>query len=253
MVLQEAVSKQKDVDIFYRTGGEGKTLLLLHGFTSSGAAWDPYLARMGKKYRLVVPDLRGHGRSTNPGGVFTHRQAALDMYTLLDELGIDAFYAMGHSSGGMTLIHMATQQPERICGMALFSATSYFPEQCRAIQRQAKINPEWMETMRKIHAYGDEQIHLLMRNFNEMAECYTDMNFAPPYLSTIAARTLIIHGDRDPFFPVTIPVEMYHSIPNSALWIVPNTEHDTLGSLAGPIGALQDFTERIFDYWDRID
>jgi pimeloyl-ACP methyl ester carboxylesterase len=51
------------------------------------------------------------------------------------------------------------------------------------------------------------------------------MNFTPPYLSTITARTLIVHGDRDPFFPVSIPVEVYRAIPDSYLWVVPNGGH----------------------------
>jgi pimeloyl-ACP methyl ester carboxylesterase len=106
--------------------------------------------------------------------------------------------------------------------------------------------------MRPVHARGDEQMRLLISNFNAMADGYDDMNFTPPYLSTITARTMIIHGDRDPFFPVSIPVEMYHSIPNSALWIVPNTGHDTLGSLTGAPETGQDFYERIFDYWDQV-
>jgi pimeloyl-ACP methyl ester carboxylesterase len=76
------------------------------------------------------------------------------------------------------------------------------------------------------------------------------MNFTSPYLATITARTMVIHGDRDPFFPVSIAVEMYQSIPNSALWIVPNTGHDTLTSLGGVREASPDFLERIFDYWN---
>jgi pimeloyl-ACP methyl ester carboxylesterase len=51
------------------------------------------------------------------------------------------------------------------------------------------------------------------------------MNFTPPYLSTIKARTLIAHDDRDEHFPVSIPVEMYQAIPHSYLWIVPNSSH----------------------------
>jgi pimeloyl-ACP methyl ester carboxylesterase len=51
------------------------------------------------------------------------------------------------------------------------------------------------------------------------------MNFTAPYLSTIQARTLMVHGDRDQFFPINIPLEMYRSIPNSSLWIVPNGQH----------------------------
>ena len=51
------------------------------------------------------------------------------------------------------------------------------------------------------------------------------MNFTAPYLGTIKARTLIVHGDRDQFFPVSIPIEMYRSIPDSALWIIPQGGH----------------------------
>ncbi len=51
------------------------------------------------------------------------------------------------------------------------------------------------------------------------------MNLTSPYLATIKARTLIVHGDRDEFFPVDIPVEMYKAIPGSQLWIVPNGDH----------------------------
>ena len=51
------------------------------------------------------------------------------------------------------------------------------------------------------------------------------MNFTPPYLSTITARTLIVHGDRDPLYPVNLALEMYAAIPRSYLWIVPNGGH----------------------------
>ena len=51
------------------------------------------------------------------------------------------------------------------------------------------------------------------------------MNFTRPYLSTLFARTLIVHGDRDQSFPVEIPLEMYRSIPNVLLWIIPQGGH----------------------------
>ena len=54
------------------------------------------------------------------------------------------------------------------------------------------------------------------------------MNFTPPYLSAITARTLIVHGDRDQYFSVSIPVEMYRAIPTSYLWILPNRTHAVL-------------------------
>jgi pimeloyl-ACP methyl ester carboxylesterase len=51
------------------------------------------------------------------------------------------------------------------------------------------------------------------------------MNFTAPWLGAIRARTLIVHGDRDEFFPINIPVEMYRAIPGAALWIVPQGGH----------------------------
>ena len=64
-----------------------------------------------------------------------------------------------------------------------------------------------------------------MTQFNAFKDNYDDMNFTGPYLSTIKARTLIVHGDRDRFFPVHIALEMYEGIPDSALWVVPNAGH----------------------------
>jgi len=56
------------------------------------------------------------------------------------------------------------------------------------------------------------------------------MNFTPSYLSTIAARTLIVYGDRDPLYPVHIALEMYTAIPHSYLWIIPNEGHTPIFS-----------------------
>ena len=51
------------------------------------------------------------------------------------------------------------------------------------------------------------------------------MTFTPPALGKIEARTLIVHGNRDEFFPVSMPVQMYESIPGSELWIVLGGDH----------------------------
>ncbi len=52
-----------------------------------------------------------------------------------------------------------------------------------------------------------------------------DMAFTPPLLATIAARTLVVHGDRDPFYPVEMALELHRGIPESALWVVPYGGH----------------------------
>lgn len=217
------------ISLYYKTCGQGPPLLLLHKFFATGTlSWDRFIPTLAAQYRLVVPDLRGHGRSTNPSGEFTHRQSASDMFALLDSLGLQQVKAMGISSGGMTLLHMATRQPARIDAMVLIGATTYFPEPARKIFRVATVEsltPQDYQEQRELHIRGDEQIRSLQREFNAFKDSYDDMNFTPPHLSTITAATLIIHGDRDRFFPVEIAVEMYRSIPKSYLWIVPNGGH----------------------------
>ena len=214
-------------EIYYETHGQGDPLVLLHGFFGSTLVWERYLADLSARYRVIAVDLRGHGRSTNPTGQFTHRQAALDVFALMDHLQIDRFKAMGTSTGAMTLIHMATQQPERVEAMVLLNGTIYFLEQTRAILRRHTVDSPEIDwgRLRERHKHGDDQIRALINQFNRFKDSYDDMNFTPPYLSTITARTLIVHGDRDPFFPISIPVEMYGAIPDSYLWVVPNWGH----------------------------
>jgi pimeloyl-ACP methyl ester carboxylesterase len=51
------------------------------------------------------------------------------------------------------------------------------------------------------------------------------VNFTPPYLATISAETLIVFGDRDPLYPVSLAFELHAAIPGSYLWVVPNGGH----------------------------
>lgn len=217
--------------IHYTVAGAGQPLLLVHGFGSCGRhTWAPYVGALRAHYRVVVVDQRGHGASTNPLRAFTHRQSARDLLALLDSLGIPKVRAIGMSSGAMTLLHMATQQPDRIDAMILVAGTSHFPAEAREIMRLSAdadgLPPSVREMYTECATRGPEQVRELQAQFSGFKDSYDDMNFTPSTLSTIRARTLLVHGDRDPFFPVSIPVEMYRAIPSAALWIVPNTEHE---------------------------
>ena len=111
--------------------------------------------------------------------------------------------------------------------MVLVSATPYFPAQARPIMRGFADNvPEaqW-EIWRDTHPGGDAQINALLASTKAFADSYDDLTFTPPHLATIKAKTLIVQGDRDPFYPVRLSVEMAEAIPNSSLWIVPNAGH----------------------------
>lgn len=217
-----------DVELYFEEHGSGTPLVLLHGFGGCTRNWAPFIPALSERHRLILVDLPGHGRSTDPAKRFTHREAGRDILRLLDELGIERFSAMGMSSGGMALLHMATRQPDRIDAMVLISATSHLPEQARVIMRSASLArmPSSVQTMyRDCASRGDAQVRQLIAAFNALGDDHDDMNFTEEHLSTIKARTLIVHGDRDRFFPVAIPVSLQRSIPDATLWIVAGGEH----------------------------
>ncbi len=143
------------LEIFCRDNGDGPPLLLLHGFTGCGDDWKHVFADPIAGYRVIAPDLRGHGRSTNPSGVFRFADVARDMFALLDRLGIDRVKAIGMSAGANTLLHMATQQPARITAMIHVSGTPRFPDQARAIMRtmteEGRSDAEWTEMRGRHH------------------------------------------------------------------------------------------------------
>ena len=223
-----ATAEINGFEMYYEVFGEGEPVVVLHGIARSGADEKPWANELAKEFQVIMPDLRGHGASTNPSGEFTHRQSALDVFALLDHLGLDRVSAAGFSTGGMTLLHMATQQPDRMEAIVLRGAQPYLTEQSREINRNTDPNnvPEdEMQELRALHKHGDEQIIALLSQFNSFANNHDDMIFTPPLLSTIEARTLIVLGDRDRFVPARIALEMYEAIPDSYLWIVPNAGH----------------------------
>src|SRR5688572_16325257 len=216
------------ITLHYETFGEGEPLLWLHGFMGAGADWRYLFPQPPAGYRLIAPDLRGHGSSTNPSDAFSFRQAAIDTLALLRHLHIARVKAIGLSGGGITLLHMATMEPSSVSAMVLVSAPPYFPAQARALQRQtseAMLSDVEMDLMRRRHRHGEPQIQQLFAHSRALAEEYDDVNFTPPLLSTIAADTLIVFGDRDPLYPVSLAFELHAAIPQSYLWVVPNGGH----------------------------
>jgi len=224
------------VRLYYEVHGIGEPVVALHGFGGCGQDWAALTSEWAEHFQLIVPDMRGHGRSDNPAPLFRHSDTAADIRALLDHLGVGAFKGLGVSGGGNVLLHLATRQPERVKAMVLVSATSYFPAQARPIMRRypdSLSDQDW-EIMRRRHPGGDTQIRTLMESVRAFADSYDDLNFTPPLLSTIQARTLIVQGDRDPLYPVEISVEMARAIPRSSLWIVPGGGHGPIGGERWP-------------------
>jgi pimeloyl-ACP methyl ester carboxylesterase len=207
--------------------GGGPPLLLLHGFTGAACDWRSLHDRWAGRWRLIIPDLRGHGRSTKPAGVYTHRQAGRDVLALLDHLGIECVRAVGVSGGGNALLHLAVDEPSRVEAMVLVSAATHYGEEARAFQRGYTVEtrtPEQWTAMRARHPGGDDQILSLWSQVRAFADS-EDRDLTPAQLSTIRARTLLVSGENDPLVPPAVAQEMKWAIPGSKLWLVPGGGH----------------------------
>jgi pimeloyl-ACP methyl ester carboxylesterase len=225
------------IRLYWEETGAGEPLLWLHGGLGCGADWRYIFTDAPPGYRLIAPDLRAHGASIDPSGAFSFRQCARDVHALLDHLGIAAVKAIGLSGGGIVLLHMAAAWPASISRMIVVSAPPYFPEQARVLQRQlspAALGEAEMARMRARHKGGEPQISQLFEIVHRMADDHEDVNLTLPMLSAITADTLIVFGDRDPLYPVSIACELLSAIRPSYLWVVPNGGHGPVFGDAAP-------------------
>jgi pimeloyl-ACP methyl ester carboxylesterase len=108
--------------VAYRDEGSGEVLLLIHGMAGSSDAWRELIPRLAKTYRVVAPDLLGHGQSTKPRGDYSLGAFAVSLRDLLDELGIAQATIVGHSLGGGVAMQFLYQHPDYCERLILISS-----------------------------------------------------------------------------------------------------------------------------------
>jgi pimeloyl-ACP methyl ester carboxylesterase len=108
--------------IHVRAGGTGPAVLLLHGYAETGDMWAPMAVDLASDHTVVVPDLRGIGRSAKPSGGFDKKTQAADMVGVLDQLGIDRADLVTHDIGNMVGYAFAALHPTRVTRFALIDA-----------------------------------------------------------------------------------------------------------------------------------
>ena len=98
---------------------KGHKLVFLHGLMGTGSNWGRIVPAFEADYQVLRYDQRGHGRSTKPDSGYHPRDFAADLKIILDELGWDRVYLVGHSMGGRNALEFAAQNPERIIKLVL--------------------------------------------------------------------------------------------------------------------------------------
>jgi pimeloyl-ACP methyl ester carboxylesterase len=114
--------------IAYRDAGAGHALLLIHGMAGSSATWREIIPQLSKKYRVIAPDLLGHGMSAKPRGDYSLGAFAVFLRDLLDELGVDRATVIGQSLGGGIAMQFTHQHRDYCERLALIGSGGLGPD-----------------------------------------------------------------------------------------------------------------------------
>jgi len=114
--------------VAYRDCGAGEVLLLIHGMAGSSVTWRAVMPQLSKKFRVVAPDLLGHGESAKPRGDYSLGAFAVWLRDFLDELGISQATVVGHSLGGGVAMQLVYQHPDYCRRLVLISSGGLGPD-----------------------------------------------------------------------------------------------------------------------------
>jgi 2-succinyl-6-hydroxy-2,4-cyclohexadiene-1-carboxylate synthase len=107
------------------TAGSGAPLMLLHGFTAAANSWSDVQPALGSRFRLIMPDFLGHGRSDAPRDPARYRMERCvdDLISILDAMGLTRVHLLGYSMGGRVALAAALEHPRRFASVVLESAS----------------------------------------------------------------------------------------------------------------------------------
>lgn len=203
---------------------DGECVVLVHGFLDLAWTWAPVAARLADRYRVIAPDLRGHGDSDwiGGGGYYHFLDYAADLDDLVGRLGPAPVNLVGHSMGGSVSAYWAGTRPDRVRRLALIEGQGP-PDQSGATASLPDRTARWFDAWRaararapKVMASADDAIARLRKH--------------DPLLAEADARELVAHG--------TLEVD------GGVSW-----KHDPLHLTMGPYPFRVDVAEA---YWRRI-
>ena len=208
-------------NIYYEVYGKGEPLFLLHGFTQSSKSWLPYVADYENDFEVYLVDLRGHGKSSWFKENISVRSVAKDVDALAGYLKLEQINVIGYSYGGEVLIQLALVHPGLIKSMITIGTcgtwhAKEFPEFVEYLSYKNIDNLPWMREQQT----SEEQTKSILAQVPNYNVTVTDAE-----LKSIQARMLIVHGDKDAATPIECVAKVKKFVPNSFLWVLPNTEH----------------------------
>jgi pimeloyl-ACP methyl ester carboxylesterase len=214
--------------LYYSETGSssGRALLLLHAALQTSESMEPLRKLFeGDGYRIVAPDLRGHGRSANPVLQLSLPRLADDLVELMAKLGIDQPIVIGYSLGGTVALELARRG--LVSGLVVMASRIHPTTDGREAFDPVNIaarSPVWAKQLAAKHeevTWTDLAV--------EVGACLaTWSGFTPADLATISCPTQVVQGDNDEMVPIAQARELAAAVPGARLFEVPRAKHPEL-------------------------
>jgi pimeloyl-ACP methyl ester carboxylesterase len=179
------------IKIYYEMYGEGEPLLLIHGNQQSIAAFRAQVNVFAKKYKVIVVDSRGQGKSSEDGKRYTYDLFAGDMNGLLNELKIDSANIIGWSDGGNTGLIMAMKYPRKVKKLVTMGANIFINDKDVIEPAMLKSVRDGIKLWQKDTAYDNKNsVRLLRMLLEEPKHSFEE-------LKKIKCPVMVVAGEKD--------------------------------------------------------
>jgi len=200
------------------------TLVCIHGAGGAAEQWKHQIAHFSRRYRVVAPDLRGHGQSEQPRSAYSLEEFLWDFTQTLDRLRVaEPFVLLAHSFGGPIALTFAATQPQRVSRLVLV-ATAPEIHMNPLVEALLKL-PLPLRTLERLRPIVAPQLHaplwVIQRVLASTLFPWTGWRLLPQ----IATPTLIIGGQFDLVVPLSGLQRMRAELPNARLEIVRYARH----------------------------
>lgn len=222
--------------LFYQSYGDHeRSLVLLHSGGMAGAEWSPQIPVFSKRYRVLVPDLLGHGRSLFHGERLSMQLLGEAVLAMLDAEGIAKASFCGSSMGAAVTMWLALNYPQRV-EKAVFYRITYHKNAETYAQTKMMAQPEywqrfglqkWLEQLHAPQGGTDAWKTVIGHVARALDPEYSDHHHRLEDFARLSMPVLLIVGDRDPVAPLAEILELYRIIPDAGLWVIPFATHIT--------------------------
>lgn len=207
--------------MYCETYGSGQPLLIIHGNGGSIANFAYNIPYFAEKYKVIIADSRAQGKSADTGDSLSYEMMADDYAALLTEMKVDSANVIGWSDGGINGLLLAIRHPEKVKKLAVTGA-NLRPDTTAVFQEVWDlVSPDYNKLKEKANKTEEEKKQWKL--FRLLVE---QPHIPLSDLHKISCPTLVIGGDHD-VIREEHTMEIYHNIPKSYLWILPNSGHST--------------------------